>query len=410
MYGAGEYKLHFDAKTNQIVGVTQTASPDDTVKIGAVHLTVKELKEVKDGISENIGLRGYIDSLLNGGYENFSANIGSNEFTVNVKPPQEVDQLKIFPQEVNFASFPTLDLPNAVKIEGATITGPQGVKITKVDGPGDVVQIDSNFYWTWKPEVAAIGQTYTVKLAGKANRNGAQKDQATTSFTVSVDKFEKSNPAPYFPANPKTHVGTPYTAITFTADEKIANLDGSYRTELYLNGAKIATKDEPTISYQPEFMKDENKQLEVKAYYKSNFMKDYVPIDDQTFKIGPPPFLGVSNNDPLTAGEALQIKAAYNLLAPVNGSQYKEIGSDHLDIQADGYFEGTAKKEAGKGNEFFFDVKPTSKVMTIKNKDGQTVNLTITDPVTGQSKTTQITVMPKVQQKGRRGAGSNGLN
>ena len=99
-----------DAKTNRVVGVTQTASPDDTVKIGAVHLTVKELKEVKDGISENIGLRGYIDSLLNGGYENFSANIGSNEFTVNVKPPQEVDQLKIFPQEVNFASFPSLDL------------------------------------------------------------------------------------------------------------------------------------------------------------------------------------------------------------------------------------------------------------------------------------------------------------
>ena len=188
-----------------------------------------------------------------------------------------------------------------------------------------------------------------------ANRNGAQKDQATTSFTVSVDKFEKSNPAPYFPANPKTHVGTPYTDVTFTADEKIANLDGSYRTELYLNGAKIATKDEPTISYQPEFMKDEKKDLEVKAYYKSNFMKDYVPIDDQTFKIGPPPFKGVADNDGLTAGEALRVKAAYNLLAPVNGSQYKEIGSDHLDIQSDGYFETTAKKEPGKDGAFFFE-------------------------------------------------------
>ena len=411
MYGAGEYKLHFDAKTNQIVGVTQTASPDDTVKIGAVHLTVKELKEVKDGISENIGLRGYIDSLLNGGYENFSANIGSNEFTVNVKPPQEVDQLKIFPQEADFASFPSMDLPNPVKIEGATITGPQGVKISKVDGPGDIVQIDSNFYWTWKPDAAAIGQTYTVKLAGKANRNGAQKDMATTQFTVSVKKFEKSNPLPYFPANPKTHVGTPYTAITFTADEKIANLDGQYRTELYLNGAKIATKDEPTISYQPEFMKDENKQLEVKAYYKSNFMKDFVPVDSQTFKIGPPPFLAVSLSDGMTAGESLTIKAAYNLLAPVAGNplgQYKELGSDHLDIQSDGYFEATAKKEAGKGNEVMFDAKPTSKVNSIKNKDGQTVNLTITDPVTGQSKTTQITVMPKVQQKGRRGGGGIG--
>ncbi len=407
-FGAGEYKLHFDAKTNQIVGVTQTASPDDTVKIGAVHLTVKELKEVKDGISENISLRGYIDSLLNGGYENFAANLGSNEFTVNVKPPQEVDQLKIFPQEANFASFPTLDLPNAVKIEGATITGPQGVKITKVDGPGDVVQIDSNFYWTWKPDAAAVGQTYTVKLSGKANRNGAQKDQATTSFTVSVDKMEMANPTPYFPSNPKTHEGTPFTNITFTADEKIANLDGQYRTEIYLNGVKVVTKDEPTASYLPEFMKDENKQLEVKAYYKSNFMKDFVPIDDKTFKIGPPPFLGVVNNEGMTAGEALQIKAAYNLLVPVQGSQYKELGTDHLDIQSDGYFETTAKKEPGKDGALFFDAKATSKAMTIKNKDGQTVNLTITDPVTGQTKITQTIVMPKVQQKGRK-PGGNGI-
>ncbi|HEX5316059.1 MAG TPA: hypothetical protein VFX22_05355, partial [Candidatus Kapabacteria bacterium] len=45
-FGAGEYNLHFDAHTNQVVGVSQSASPDDTVKIGAVHLTVKELKEV----------------------------------------------------------------------------------------------------------------------------------------------------------------------------------------------------------------------------------------------------------------------------------------------------------------------------------------------------------------------------
>jgi hypothetical protein len=88
--------------------------------------------------------------------------------------------------------------------------------------------------------------------------------------------------------------------------------------------------------------------------------------------------------------------------------QYKELGSDHLDIQSDGYFEATAKKEAGKGNEVYFDAKPTSKVMSIKSKDGQTVNLTMTDPVTGESKSVQITVMPKVQQKGRRGAGGGG--
>jgi len=412
-FGSGEYKLHFDARTNQIVGVTQAASPEDTVKIGAVHLTVKELKEVKDGISENIGLRGYIDSLLGGGYANFAANIGSNEFTVNVKPPQEVDQLKIFPQEQDFAAFPTMELPNFVKIEGATIGGPQGVTITKVDGPGEIKKIDSNYYWVWKPDAAAVGQTYTVHILGKANRNGADKDLSKTQFNVSVHKLEFANASHFFPENKKTHEGTPYTAVTFTANEKFANLDGSYRTEIYLNGEKKVTKDEPTAEFMPEFMKDEGKQLEVKAYYKSNFMKDYVQVDDQTFKIGPPPFIAVALNDGMTGGEPLAIKAAYNLIANVAGNplgQYKEIGADHLDIQSDGYFEASARKLGGKGNEVMFEAKATSKAQSVRAKDGQVVNLTVTDPITGQSKTMQLTIMPQAQKKGRGAGGRGGIN
>ena len=407
MYGAGEYKLHFDAKTNQIVGVTQTASPDDTVKIGAVHLTVKELKEVKDGISENIGLRGYIDSLLNGGYENFSANIGSNEFTVNVKPPQEVDQLKIFPEEPNFASFPTLDLPNRVKIEGATIGGPQGVTITKADGPGeitrgDIAKGDSSFYWTWKPDAAAIGQTYTIKLNGKANRNGAQKDQATTSFSVTVGKLEKANASPYFPENKKTHLGLAYTNIPFKANEQFKDLNGAYRTEIDINGTKVKESAEPTIEYTPEFLKDEGKTLEVKAFYKSEFMKDYVQLDDTTLKINYPPFVANSEGD-LTAGDQLYIKSALGL-----PSYYQEVGADHLDIQSDGYFEATAKKQPGSGLKIEFVANPTSKVNTIKKKDGQTIDVTATDPITHQSQTFQVVVSPKVQVKKGAGGQSKG--
>ncbi len=402
MYGAGEYKLHFDAKTNQIVGVTQTASPDDTVKIGAVHLTVKELKEVKDGISENIGLRGYIDSLLNGGYENFSANIGSNEFTVNVKPPQEVDQLKIFPQEANFASFPTLDLPNAVKIEGATITGPQGVKITKVDGPGDIVQVDSNFYWTWKPDAAAIGQTYTIKLAGRANRNGAQKDQATTSFAVSVKKLEPANLSHFFPES-KKHEATPYTMLPFRANMKFANLDGSYRTELYIGGTKVKESNEATIEATPEFLKDEGKPLEVKTFYKSDFMKEYALVDDETFKIAPPPFKASGENDP-DIGDALDIKAAFGV--PAN---YYEIGADHLDVESGGLFGTTAKKiSGGAGPKFEFEVQMNAGKASsvIKKKDGEDKDITVTDPLTHQSQTFTVHITPKVQ--GKRGAGGGG--
>ena len=408
-FGAGEYKLHFDAKTNQVVGVTSSASPDDTVKIGEVHLTVKELKEVKDGITENVALKGYIDSLLNGGYANFSANVGENEFTVTVKPPQEVDQLRIYPQELDFAAFPTLELPNPVKIEGATIGGPQGVNITKIDGPGEIKKIDSNFYWVWTPDAGAVGQTYTVKIGGKANRNGAQKDIAQTQFTVSVHKLEPATASHFFPENAKTHDGSPYTNVTFKANEKFANLDGAYRTELYLNGVKVNSKDEPTVEYMPEFMKDEGKSLEVKAYYKSNFMKDFVQIDDKTFKIGPPPIIVASGGDP-NVGDPLDFKAALSLAA---AGKYQEIGSDHVDVESGGYFEAKAIKLPGtNGSRFDFETRMTGKANNIKAKTGQTVNITVTDPITGQSKSFAVQIMPKVQQKGNmpgyRGGGSGG--
>jgi len=423
-FGAGEYNLKFDAKTNQIVGVTQSASPDDTVKIGAVHLTVKELKEVKDGIQENIGLRGYIDSLLNGGYENFAANMGSNDFTVNVKPPQEVDQLQIFPQVQDFASFPTLNLPNFVKIQGATITGPQGVSITKVDGPGEIVKVDSNFYWSWTPDASAVGQTYTIKLSGKANRNGAQKDQATTTFNVSVKKMVKASVSPYFPANSKTHVATPFTDVTFKANEQVAGLDGTYKTEIYLNGQKVVPAPgapdnlEPTIEFTPQFQKDEGKTLEVKAYFKSPMMANYEQIDDQSFKIGPPPFIAVSNNSP-EAGDNLEIKAAWDTLSGPSTYRYIEVGSDHLNVESEGYFEPTAKKEPAKaGAGFLFAARPTSKAQNVSKKDGQQVSVTVTDPVTGETQTFQVTLMPKQQQQrggyggyggyGRGGGGSGG--
>ncbi len=407
-FGAGQYDLKFDAHTNQIVGVTQSASPDDTIKIGAVRLTVKELKEVKDGIQENVSLRGYIDSLLNGGYENFAANIGSNEFTVNVKPPQQVDQLQIFPQVQDFASFPTLDLPNPVKIQGATISGPHGVNVTEVNGPGKIVQVDSNFYWTWTPDASALGQTYTVKLAGQAKRGGMQKDQATTSFTVRVMPLVKANAQPYSGLRPDKK--EPCTDATFGANEQIKGLNGSYRTVIYMNGQVVDSTDEPTAEFTPKFGKDENKTLEVKAYFKSPFMQNYVQVDDKSFKIGPPPFLAVSNSGgSVTAGQDLQIKAAWDTLSGPGTFRYIEVGSDHLNVETEpsGYFSLTAKREPGKaGQRYIFDARPLSKDESVTKKSGVQVQVSISDPVTGQSAPPfTITVLPKPTQRGYGGYG-----
>ncbi|MFI5202016.1 MAG: hypothetical protein ACHQNE_06490, partial [Candidatus Kapaibacterium sp.] len=146
----------------------------------------------------------------------------------------------------------------------------------------------------------------------------------------------------------------------------------------------------------PQFQKDEGKTLEVKAYFKSPMMSNYVPVDDQSFKIGPTPFIAVVMNSPMNAGDALQLKAAWDTLS---GPRYVEVGSDHLTVESGGYFETTAKKEPGKDGIFFFDARPTSKAQSVTKKEGMDIPVTITDPVTGQSTTTTLHIDPKPQQQ-----------
>ena len=393
-FGAGEYKLHFDARTNQVVGVTPEASVNDTVKIGAIHLTVGELKEVKEGIVENVPLRGYIDSLLSGNYTNFATNVGSNEFTVNVQPPKNpvYDQLSVFPEQVDMAAFPNLELPNPVKIQGAEASK---VTITKVDGPGEFVKVDTNWVWQWKPDASAVGQTYTVRFKGNASRGGGAKDVADGTFSVKVDKLQPANPAEeYYPAN-KAHKPTPFTGVPFRVNGKYAGLDGSYRTELYLNGTKIKDANEPTIEFTPERLADEKKSLEVKVYFRSPFMKSYVQLSDTTMVIQPPPFLlGGVDGSSLTAGDLLDFKAAFGV-AP----NYIEIGPE-LEISSDGYFDTRAKEVAPK--TFEYTVKTTSKANNVP-KAGKDVLVTVTDTRSGQSSTGTVHIDPKVQTKGRGG-------
>jgi hypothetical protein len=387
-YGEGEYKLRFDAKTNQIVGVTQNASPDDTVKIGAVKLTVKQLRDVRDGISENVGLRGYIDSLLTGQYENFTSNIGSNEFVVNVKKKEATvfDQLAIFPQENDFAAFPSLGLPNPIKIEGAES---KNVKIELAEGPGQIVKVDTNYVWMWEPGPSDAGQTYTVRLKGNANRSGGAKDLATNTFSVSVKPLAPTGDV-FGPKGNKA-----YTGVPFTINGKHTDLNGTYKIEVFKGGERIRETSEPSVTIPREelvFMADEGKSLQTKISFKSPYMRDWITLKDTTMKLQMPP-MRVPNALEFNAGEPVAFKGAMGI--PPNN--YVEIPSSDLSVSSDGYLDGTAKKIGGKG--FEFEVRMTQKANAIKDKSGKVVSVTVTDPKTGQSAPIELRIFPKAQQQ-----------
>ncbi|HET6512722.1 MAG TPA: hypothetical protein VFH43_11060 [Candidatus Kapabacteria bacterium] len=404
-YGEGEYKLRFDAKTNQIVGVSQNASPEDTVKIGAVKLTVKQLRDVRDGISENVGLRGYIDSLLTGQYENFTSNIGSNEFVVNVKKKEATvfDQLAIFPQENDFAAFPSLGLPNPIKIEGAES---KNVKIDLAEGPGQIVKIDTNWVWQWEPTPADAGQTYTVRLRGNANRSGGAKDLATNTFSVSVKPLAPTSDV-FGPKGNKA-----YTGVPFIINGKHQDLNGTYRIEVYKNGEKLKDASEPQLTLNAGtdrsdlvFMQDEGKTLQTRIFFRSPYMREWITLKDTTMKLQMPPMRTPGSLE-LNAGEVVTFKGAMGI--PPNN--YVEIPSNDLQVTSDGYLEQTAKKTGGKGYDF--EVRMTQKANAIKDKAGKVVSVTFTDPKTGQSSAMELRIFPKPAATkgggGPRGGGGGG--
>jgi hypothetical protein len=381
-FGEGEYKLRFSARTNQVIGVSQGASQDDTVKIGAVHLTVKELNEVKNGITENVQLRGFIDSLLTGLYANFSTNIGSNEFVVNVKKKEAkvYDQLTVIPQVQDFSSFPTLDLPNPIRIEGAEA---KGVTITKIDGPGEFIKIDTNWYWKMTPGVGDIGQSYTVRFKGTANRGGGPKDVGAGSFSVIVKALQPVDSSMYSLSDPNMEI-KPYVKVPFSINGKMQGLNGSYKLILTLNGTEIKTVDEPTYTYKTDNYDDVGKKLGVEVRFKSPYTPDYVTIKKDEFVIDPPPLnvtvLKWTQGDP----KVIKFKAGFG----VEGS-YSQIDGD-LNVTSEGNF---LDNRAVKGEEFYYTIR-VIKEPPLK-RDPIKIKATFTHPGSGTSVSRTVTLMPK---------------
>ncbi len=94
--GKGWYRLRLFSQTNKIVGITGSkANPDDTVRIGNVKLTVKQLENVRKALGRK-GTAGeqapqvleYIDKLLTpGAGADFEQNKAYNSFNVRVDEP-----------------------------------------------------------------------------------------------------------------------------------------------------------------------------------------------------------------------------------------------------------------------------------------------------------------------------------
>jgi hypothetical protein len=94
--GPGWYRLRFASNTNKILGVTGEPKDDDTVRIGNIKLTVKQLRQVQKVLRKERGGDGqtsqvekYIDQLLTAdAYKSLPENQGFTSFNVRVTRPE----------------------------------------------------------------------------------------------------------------------------------------------------------------------------------------------------------------------------------------------------------------------------------------------------------------------------------
>ena len=390
MFGEGEYKLQFNARTNQVVGVARSASNDDTVKIGAVRLTVGELKEVEKGIVENVALKGFIDSLLGDQYQNFSTNLGQNEFVVNVKRQEnKFDQIQLYPTDIDFAAFPGLELPNPIKIEGALSSK---TEITKIQGPGEFKKIDTNWVWTFTPGPNDVGQNYTVNFKGDAKRGGGPKDITTGSFSVTVKALQPAagDSGMYVPMSEDEDKPQPYTKFPFKVNGKYADLNGNYQIKIAIDGKEVLSRNEPTAEYTPKYLDDENKKMTVEVLFRSTYSKEFKVLRTNEFTILPPPLL-VQVPSRWNIGDPIIINMKAGVGLAEAGSDYQSELPGDLECTSDGnIFSDKATKV--DGIKFTLRMlKPPASVP----KDGKIINLIFKDPKSGRSKQKKITIFPK---------------
>jgi hypothetical protein len=99
--GPGWYRLRFNSQTNKILGIAGgEPSPNDTIRIGNVKLTVKQLRQVQKALAreaktgEHSQVEKYITTLLTPeAYKSLEENRGFQSFNVRVtKPPAQKPQ------------------------------------------------------------------------------------------------------------------------------------------------------------------------------------------------------------------------------------------------------------------------------------------------------------------------------
>ena len=276
--GPGWYRLRFASQTNKILGIGGTeVHDDDTIRIGNVKLTVKQLKQVQRSMakrkvagSEESPVITYINKLLEpGAYKGFIDNQSANAFNIRVIPPKK--------QEAKDpVAAIALARDTAYWYEGAPFSvrvtvGPKEAQKSFPGSLSDVNPAQNEYLMTLNSP--AVGQTPIIVKAVNAGKQAmaertlvVEKPQLKggTEKQLAIDRSRILRATIGKKYNPSTE----WVSTTIPADQ--------YQTKVFFNGTEVFNK--PGTSFRdaeldplivPENLTDGTK-LVTEVYWKPN--------------------------------------------------------------------------------------------------------------------------------------------
>ncbi len=332
----GLYRLRFKANTNQIIGVdldpnhyrdiTDPARLQQTVRIGSVPLSVKQLLTVYKSLaaepsptaaaktpaqagvddSTRLKLKNFIGKLLFGQASSLESNNGEIQFDVVVRrlevPPSA--KLDVSPQVKRIDEFAGIPIPDLIKTN---------VKLIKFDQPqfGNFYMTpDSTWYWSWQPSLADTGKTFTVTYTAHANRNAGPLDNATDTIQVHVGKLIPTEPLFFKPGFYSSSKVIPIgDSITF--NRRYKDLEGLYRYQLKIGSfIKEETGQDLHIVIDDKYM---GQTAQLIVAFKTKEMTDYLSLDSAKYTIVPRALMGSPANTTIQAGQPFELDLGQGL-------------------------------------------------------------------------------------------------
>lgn len=299
-----------------------------------------------------------------------------------------------------------LPITNAITV----INAPRKLKLRVLEGPGTVVRL-SNSRWLWKCEDDSLWGWHHVVV-------GDTKYDLSTGFGFDADPIPE--PDRLLPYRTRGHrhteeYSTPpcltvYSGMSNVLLERVSQTRGQFSLEFYVDSQLIAINDGQILDVRPELSQTEGRRGTLRVSYRFHCEDTFRIVREFRAKIAPPPLI-VKTSNTIEQGDNLSITAYL-------GSEEDALPLPSLTLEPiAGFFDGgtvqmvkdtseeydfgwrpRVKHPAGESyghEQYYFEFAPSASQRTITKKDGQDINVIVTDPLTHQTRNVIVHINPK---------------